>query len=107
MAMHTRQEALDKYLEARDLLAAQDISKLPLPAQLRLLQAQRQIYHEIQLMEAQAIEAHDDQYLPLTPDLKESEADFQDVRDWADKAAQSGEAVENLAKGLGLILSLL
>ncbi|MBE7636275.1 hypothetical protein GUA87_05425 [Sneathiella sp. P13V-1] len=107
MAAITKQEALQRYEEAQELLAGQDLSKLPLSAQLRLLQAQRQIYQEIQLMEAEAIEARDKEYIPMSASLRESEADFQEIRDWAEKAAQSGEAVEGLAKGLGIILSLL
>ncbi|MBO6827031.1 MAG: hypothetical protein JJ879_12570 [Sneathiella sp.] len=102
----TNNDALNRYLEADHLLEMQDITKLPREGQIRLLEAQRYIYTEIQRLQAQSIEERTDIYREVSPELKKSEADFQEIRNWAEQASKAGEAVDGLARGISVLLSL-
>lgn len=102
----TNNDALNRYLEADHLLEMQDINKLPREGQIRLLEAQRHIYLEIQRLQAQNMEERTAAYREVSPALKKSEADFQEIRDWAVQAAKTGEAVDGLVRGLSVLLSI-
>ena len=93
--------------EAQELLDHQNILVLPKVAQLRLLEAQRYVYQEIQALQARKIVAGTQEYILVTQGLKRSESGFRAIHDWARSAAKTGEAVSGLLKGLALVLTLL
>jgi len=105
--MTSKQEAMRILQEARELLDQQDVSILPNAAKLRLLEAQRCIYLEIQEQQVQSITERTEEYRMVTEGLKESESGFRAIHDWAKSAEQTGEAVNGLLRGVSLILSLL
>ena len=102
----TNNEALNRYLEADHLLKMQDITKLPRTGQVRLLEAQRHIYLEIQRLQAQSMEERTASYQEISSELKKNESRFEEIRAWAEQASKAGEAVSGLAKGLAILLSL-
>ena len=100
-------DARDRLVDAQILLGQQDIKVLPTKAKIRLLEAQRCIYQELQMLEVARINSHLDEYSVHSQALAESEADFRDMHRWAEEAEKTGQAVSNLFKGLSLVLSLL
>ena len=102
----TYEEASSRLYEAQDLLNKQDINDLPKVAQIRLLEAQRFVYVELQMLEAARINSRLDEYQILSDGMAQSEVGFRAIHDWAAEAGKTGQTVEYLFKGLSLILSL-
>lgn len=95
--LHVIQQELNK----------QDISVLPIKRQISLLQAQRDVYLEIQALLLQNMKTRTDQYKVLTEGFRQSEAGFRQIHDWAMDAQATGKVVDGLLKGVSLALTLL
>lgn len=100
-------DAYQTLLTAQKKLNSQDISVLDQTAQLGLLQAQREIYLEIQALQVRRMTGRTDQFVALTQGFRKSEAAFRKIQSWAKQAEKTGATVNNLLKGASLILSLL
>jgi len=88
-------------------LNKQDISVLPATRQVSLLQAQQDVYLEMQALQLQNMKERTNQYLALTEGFRQSEAGFKQIQDWAVEAQATGKLVDGLLKGISLALTLL
>jgi acyl carrier protein phosphodiesterase len=100
-------EAFARLSEAENLFQKQDISVLEGPARLKLLQMEQQVYLEKEALIKGKMSERAEQYQALTGSIQKFEADFRELETDARIAAQTGQAVAGMLRGLSLVLSLL